>query len=346
MCVSLRAVLCLSSSILEAADAEQMLASVSAVERDPELLDDDAEGDAAAAPGEPDGDEDRRDEDLRMAAAVLEASPDDVRARLGHEDEVPLAVDSILNWELGEELIASGFGHAEPASAEDTIEEHPEAIARHWADAALTSLQALEWAGSERCQSHRDSAENTVALVATAVSTEPGGVTTHVARWMTFNNQTTWEGRFVRVSARQNYRIEYTMPDGKELFGQRISSGAITFVIPNTRCTMIRPLHLREEMHPSAVRVCSMINGIDMDSHACFICGKADNTTQCAFCLLCSHGQCLDADVDRALRAQELFAETGVDAAKILGEPAPHILQYSTNVMCMWCEQVVLDATS
>ena len=172
-----------------------------------------------------------------MAAAVLEASPDDVRARLGHEDEVPLAVDSILNWELGEELIASGFGHAEPASAEDTIEEHPEAIARHWADAALTSLQALEWAGSERCQSHRDSAENTVALVATAVSTEPGGVTTHVARWMTFNNQTTWEGRFVRVSARQNYRIEYTMPDGKELFGQRISSGAITFVIPK------HPLH-------------------------------------------------------------------------------------------------------
>ena len=215
MFVSLRAALCLSSSILEAADAEQMLASVSAVERDPDLLDDDAEGDAAAAPGEPDGDEDRRDEDLRMAAAVLEASPDDVRARLGHEDEVPLAVDSILNWELGEELIASGFGHAEPASAEDTIEEHPEAIARHWADAALTSLQALEWAGSERCQSHRDSAENTVALVATAVSTEPGGVTTHVARWMTFNNQTTWEGRFVRVSARQNYRIEYTMPDGK-----------------------------------------------------------------------------------------------------------------------------------
>jgi hypothetical protein len=57
-------------------------------------------------------------------------------------------------------------------------------------------------------------------------------------------------------------------------------------------------------------------------------------------------GRRLDADVDRALRAQELFAETGVDAAKILGEPAPHILQYSTNVMCMWCEQVVLDATS
>ena len=87
--VSLRAALCLSSSILEAADAEQMLASVYAVERNRELLDDDAEGDAAAAPGEPDGDEDRRDEDLRMAAAVLEASPDDVRARLGHEDEVP-----------------------------------------------------------------------------------------------------------------------------------------------------------------------------------------------------------------------------------------------------------------
>ena len=67
-----------------------------------------------------------------------------------------------------------------------------------------------------------------------------------------------------------------------------------------------------------------------------------------AYCV--PHGHCLDADVDRALRAQELFAEsvheTGADAAKIMEEPAPHILQYSTNVMCMWCEQVVLDATS
>ena len=118
---------------------------------------------------------------------------------------------------------------------------------------------------------------------------------------------------------------------------------------------MIRPLHLREEMHPLAVRVCSMFNGLETDSPVCFICGKANNSEegddirQCAFCLLHFHRCCMDGDVESRLqvRAGELLAGAvdafGIPAAKIMGEVAPRIFPhnwYITNVMCQCCERL------
>ena len=215
---------------------------------------------------------------MTEAAAVLEAAPD-APAGLVHGDDDALAVDSVLSWELGKDLAASGF--AEPA-VEDAIETHPDtmptdddvdSIAQRWIADLLSTLEALEWAGSEICQTHGGALTNSVALVAMVAPAE-AGATSHVARWITFNDRATWEGRFVTVSANHNYRIEYTMPTEKDVFADRISSGEITFIIPNTQCNLIRPLHLREEMHPSAVRVWSMFNGLETDSPVCFICGQ------------------------------------------------------------------------
>ena len=197
-----------------------LIAAEAAVALDPGLSDSDAE--PAADP-----DESHEHEDMSAAAAVLEAAPD-VPAGLIHADDDVLEVDSILSWELGKDLAASGF--AEPA-VEDAIETHPDtmpadddvnAIARRWLAETPVTLQALEWAGSERCQTHGSTFENSVALVAMVAPTEEAGAISHVARWMTFNDKTTWEGRFVTVSTKQNYRIEYTMPSEKDVFANRI----------------------------------------------------------------------------------------------------------------------------
>ena len=96
-------------------------------------------------------------------------------------------------------------------------------------------------------------------------------------------------GRFVSLTGAER-TVSYAVPRDREELHDRIATGELKYVIPNTGIKMVKPAHLRENMDPRAVRVAHMIDFDGGDAATgCFICGRCEDASYCYLCQLHWH---------------------------------------------------------
>ena len=151
-------------------------------------------------------------------------------------------------------------------------------------------------------------------------------------------------GRFV-VLAGVEHTVNYTTPHDREELHDRLVTGELKYVIPNTGIKMVKPAHLRENMDPRAIRVARMIDlGDGGAATACIICGRCEDTQSCYLCQTELHFHCMDGvDLEVANAAfEQLLGELGGDEGLFgFADVFSSLSPWCQQDLCNWCEAFV-----
>ena len=139
--------------------------------------------------------------------------------------------------------------------------------------------------------------------------------------------------------------MNYTMPHDREELHDRLVTGELKYVIPNTGMKMVKPAYLRDNMDPRAVRVARMIDLGDGDAAtACFMCGRCEDALSCYLCQSHWHFHCMDGvDLEVANAAfEKLEGKLGGDEGLIeFADTLSRLLPWFQQDLCNWCEAFV-----
>ena len=159
-------------------------------------------------------------------------------------DPVVSAVDLVFNAALArdieeEERDASGPGVDVPPPPPIVSGAGAELVNR-WVEGVHASHDAMQWAEGRRALE-----ANKVALV---VDSSGDGIT---PRWVFLDaiGEGRESGRFVSLTGAER-TVSYAVPRDREELHDRIATGELKYVIPNTGIKMVKPAHLRENMEP------------------------------------------------------------------------------------------------
>ena len=141
-----------------------------------------------------------------------------------------------------------------------------------WVEGVHASHDAMQWAEGRRALEAKK--------VAMVVDSSGDGIT---PRWVFLDaiGEGREVGRFVSPTGAER-TVSYAMPHDREELHDRIATGELKYVIPNTGIKMVKPAHLRENMDPRATRVARMIDlGDGGAATACMICGRCAEHKPC-----------------------------------------------------------------
>ena len=154
-------------------------------------------------------------------------------------------------------------------------------------------------------------------------------------------------GRFVSLTGAER-TVSYAVPRDREELHDRIATGELKYVIPNTGIQMVKPAHLRENMDPRAVRVAHMIDFDGGDAATgCFICGRCEDASYCYLRQLHWHFFCMDnVDLEVANAVfEQLLGKFGGDECLIgFADMFSRLSPWCQGGLCPWCEAWVMYA--